>query len=329
MSLSISQLNFTLGPTMEQHQKKVAIVVPVYNMKEFLSECMDSILSQTYVNFDVFAVDDASTDSSLEILYRYQEKDSRVIVLKRENNGGLSAARNTALNEIERRQSYDYISFCDSDDVISPDMIEELVFASISEHADVAGCCFRRINFAQVSHERHANYCSFNSESFVEQIFSLGNWKKVHGSGGYSCLRLFNAETIRGLRFYKEKTLSEDEVFCMEVATKASKITYIPKALYLYRYRPNSLSRAKAFSRKLITSRINTLRFSEQISHYALILNACAIATKLKNNSDLLSKELARKLSPLLKEGYALSLISPKEYLRFRIYSLLASLKGR
>ena len=314
---------------MEQHQKKVAIVVPVYNMEEFLSECMDSILSQTYTNFDVFAVDDASTDSSLEILYRYQEKDSRVVILKRENNGGLSAARNTALDEIEKRESYDYISFCDSDDVIDPNMIKELVFACIYEHSDVAGCCFKRINFNQDSRERYANYCSFSPETFVEQIFSLGNWKKVHGSGGYSCLRLFDAETIRGMRFYKEKTLSEDEVFCMEVATKASKITYIPKALYLYRYRPNSLSRAKAFSRKLVSSRISTLKFAEQISNYALILNACSIATKLKNNSDFLDKELAKRLSPLLKEGYNLRLISKKEYFRFRIYSFIANLKGK
>ena len=109
---------------MEQRQKKVAIVVPVYNMEEFLSECIDSILSQTYTNFDIFAVDDASTDRSLEILCHYQEKDSRVVVLKRKNNGGLSAARNTALDEIEKRQSYDFISFCDSDDAISPDMIK-------------------------------------------------------------------------------------------------------------------------------------------------------------------------------------------------------------
>ena len=314
---------------MEQHQKKVAIVVPVYNMEEFLSECMESILSQTYTNFDVFAVDDASTDSSLEILYRYEKKDSRVIVLKRKKNGGLSATRNTALDEIEKRQSYNYISFCDSDDVITPDMIKELVFACDSEQADVAGCCFQRINFNQESRERYANYCSFGPETFVEQIFSLGKWKKVHGSGGYSCLRLFDAETIRGLRFYKEKTLSEDEVFCMEVATKASKITYIPKALYLYRYRPNSLSRAKAFSRKLVSSRISTLKFAEKISHYALILNACAIANKLKNNSDFLDKKLAKRLSPLLKEGRDLRLISPKEHLRFRIYSFIANVKGK
>lgn len=74
LSLTFFQFNLTSGPTMEQHQKKIAIVLPVYNMEEFLSECIDSILSQTYTNFDIFAVDDASTDSSLEILYRYQKK---------------------------------------------------------------------------------------------------------------------------------------------------------------------------------------------------------------------------------------------------------------
>lgn len=312
---------------MEQRQKKVAIVVPVYNMEEFLSECIDSILSQTYTNFDIFAVDDASTDRSLEILCHYQEKDSRVVVLKRKNNGGLSAARNTALDEIEKRQSYDFISFCDSDDAISPDMIKELLFASISENADVASCCYHRINYNKKIREKFANYCSFSPETFVEQIFSLGNWKRIRGSGGFSCLRIFKATTIEGLRFYKEKNLSEDEVFCMEVATRSHKITHIPRALYFYRYRENSLSQDKAFSRKLIVSRINTLPFAKKISHYALVLNACAIVKKLKNNSKLLSRDLLTTLRPLIKEGYSIRLISKKEYLRFLFHYSLSKFK--
>lgn len=308
-------------------KKKVAIVVPVYNMEEFLSECIDSILSQTYVNFDIFAVDDASTDNSLEILRRYQKKDSRVLVLKREKNGGLSAARNTALDEIEKRQSYDYISFCDSDDVIAPDMIQELLLASVSENADVSGCCCHRINYNKKTRERFTNYCSFGPETFVEQIFSLGRWQKTRGSGGFSWLRIFKATVIQGLRFYNERNLSEDEVFCMEVATRSQKITHIPKALYFYRYRENSLSQAEVFSRKLVVSRINTLPFAEQISHYALILNACAIIKKLKNNRELLTQELLATLHPLIKEGYSIHLISKKEYLRFLFYCLLSRFK--
>lgn len=132
---------------MEPLQKNVAVIVPIYNVEDYLSECLDSILSQTYTHFDIFAVDDASTDNSLQILLDYQKRDSRLIVLKRENNGGLSAARNTALEEIEKRGTYDYLCFCDSDDKISPHMIEELVNSIVSEKADIASCCFSRFNY--------------------------------------------------------------------------------------------------------------------------------------------------------------------------------------
>lgn len=302
---------------MEQHQKKIAIVLPVYNMEEFLSECIDSILSQTYTNFDIFAVDDASTDSSLEILYRYQKKDSRIVILKRENNGGLSAARNTALDEIEKRQTYDYISFCDSDDIIVTDMLEELVAAAIREHADVASCCFDRIDFQEKDFDRFSTFCSFSPELFVEQIFSLGRWRRVRGNGGYVWLRLFSAPKIKGIRFLSEKTLSEDELFCMTVATKVSKITHIPKNLYHYRLRPGSLSNSKTFRRKLLQSRVESLPLSKQISHYATLVNACAIARLSKNNMDCISSKTALQILPQLKLGKQINLISRKEYWRF------------
>lgn len=79
---------------------KVAIVVPVYNVAPYLNECLDSILTQTYTNFTVFAVDDGSTDESGAILDEWASKDTRFVVI-RQKNGGLSAARNAALDLIE------------------------------------------------------------------------------------------------------------------------------------------------------------------------------------------------------------------------------------
>ena len=314
---------------MKQLQKKIAIVVPVYNSGNFLSECLNSLLNQTYKNFTIFAIDDCSTDNSLLILEKYQKLDSRIVTLKRPTNGGVSRARNLGLNEIERNSQFDYIYFCDSDDTIAPTTLEELLSAITKENAQIAGCFFTRSNLQSQDTQRPENYCSYGPETFIEQIFSLGRWKKTKGNGGYSCIRLFDANTIRGIRFHENKEINEDEIFCVEAATRSTKITYIPRPLYFYRYRPDSLSRSQAFSRKLLLARINCLTFTEKLSSYASVLNACAISKKLKNNNNLLSKELARKLSPLLKEGYTLNLISTKDYLRFRIYSLIANLKGK
>ncbi len=310
---------------MEQHQKKVAIVVPVYNAEEFLSECLDSIFSQTYTNFDIIAVDDASTDNSLQILLNYQKKDSRLIVLKRDNNGGPSAARNTALKEIEKRKYYSYISFCDSDDKISSRMIEELVSAIVSEKADIASCCFSRFNFQKKDLGKFTKYCSYSPESFVEQIFSLGEWQNTRGNGGFVYLRLFDAQKIKGIRFCANKHLVEDEIYCLEVATKISKITHIPQNLYFYRFRANSLSNEKTFFQRLLHSRIKSLTISQEISEYALILNACAIAKYLKGNENSVEKETATQIAPLLKSAKRLNLISRKQY--FKFYASILKIK--
>lgn len=103
----------------ELQEKKVAIILPVYNAADVLSECLDSLLSQTHQNIDIFAINDASTDDSLKILTEFQKKDSRVKIYTLKHNVGVSEARNTALQLIEKAKIYDYVSFCDSDDTTS------------------------------------------------------------------------------------------------------------------------------------------------------------------------------------------------------------------
>lgn len=302
---------------------KIAIVLPVYNMEDFLPECLDSILNQTHPDLTVFAIDDCSTDNSLRILKKYKENDPRIVIIKKTLNEGVSQARNSALQMIEETNLYSYVSFCDSDDILAPSMIEELLYAIKSEQAQIAGCCFSRLDYQDKNSDKFENFCSFGPETFIEQIFSLGRWKNIRGRGGYSCIRLFELSVISGIRFQKNKNINEDEIFCVEAATRASKITYIPRSLYFYRYRPNSLSRSRPFSRQLFRARIACLPFTQKISGYASVLNACAIVRKLKNNADLLDKETVRQLTPLLKIGKTLNLISSKEYARFLLFKIL------
>lgn len=306
-------------------QQKVAIVLPVYNMADFLPECLDSLLNQTHSNFTIFAVDDCSTDNSLSVLKKYKENDPRIVIIQKKVNEGVSEARNTALRIIEESNLYSYVSFCDSDDIVAPSMLEELLLAAKNEQAQIAGCCFSRLNYKDKSSDKFENYCSFGPETFIEQIFSLGRWENIRGRGGYSCIRLFKFSLICGIRFQKNKNINEDEIFCVEAATRASKITYIPRSLYFYRYRPESLSRSKPFSRQLLQARIACLPLTKNVSCYASVLNACAIARKLKNNGDLLDRETTKRLAPLLKIGKTLKLITTKEYARFLFFSILKS----
>lgn len=297
---------------------RVAIVLPVYNAEASLPECLESLLSQTHKNFDIYAIDDSSTDNSIEILTNYQRKDNRLKISRHKHNKGVSEARNTALKLIEASSLYDYISFCDSDDTISSKMISELLLAAIKNHADVATCCFKQIP-KDLGKNKFEHYCSFNPETFVEQVFSLGRWKNIYGSGGYVWLRLFDAKKIKGLRFKDDKIFSEDEYFCIEVATRVHKITYIPQQLYFYQNRDHSLSQNREYSRKLLLTRIATLSLSEKISPYALIINACAILRKGRNNNDLFTKQLLNTITPLLFRGCSLQLIPKKKLLTFLI----------
>lgn len=112
---------------------KVSIVVPVYNVEEFLPECLDSLIGQTYKNIEIICVDDGSTDGSSAILKEYAKKDKRIIVVKKKN-GGLSSARNAGLNKCKG----DYVMFCDSDDAFAPTMCEKMVGALERSDCDFA-----------------------------------------------------------------------------------------------------------------------------------------------------------------------------------------------
>lgn len=307
------------------NQYKIGIILPVYNTAEFLPNCLDSILSQTYRNFVIYAIDDASTDTSLSILGKYQSIDARLRIIKKQKNEGVSAARNSGLSAIEREEAFDYITFCDSDDTLSPYFLEDLLDAIVKEEADVSTCCYKRTHCDFKSSDNHTNYCSYGSESFIEQIFSLGRWRNVLGSGGYVWLRLFDARKIKGIRFCTDKHLIEDELFCLAVATRISKITHIPKQLYLYSYRKNSLCQKEDFYAKLVLSRLKSLSFTKEISHYAEILAACAIVEYAQNLPRSLNPESIKIIKQLAKKGVSRKILSFKSYFFFYFHFYLPS----
>ena len=100
---------------------KVSVIVPVYNVQDYIEECLLSIMKQSYKEIEIIAVNDGSKDDSLHVLEKMQARDSRIIILNKEN-GGLSDARNYGI----KHSTGDYYLFVDSDDIIHENMIEEL-----------------------------------------------------------------------------------------------------------------------------------------------------------------------------------------------------------
>src|ERR1035437_5330472 len=117
----------------------ISIIVPIYNIERYLSKCIDSILVQTFINFELILVNDGSTDNCGKIINEYAQKDSRIVVIHKKN-GGVSSARNAGLDLAQG----EYIGWVDADDYIATDMYETLYHLAIDYNADISEC-----NYAQ------------------------------------------------------------------------------------------------------------------------------------------------------------------------------------
>lgn len=124
--------------TRQEADDLVSIVVPVYNVEDYLPECLDSLLAQTYGNLEIILVDDGSTDGSSAICREYVERDERIRVYRKEN-GGLSSARNYGTS----RATGAYLLYVDSDDAVAYNMVEQLLRALVGGLADIAVCGFK------------------------------------------------------------------------------------------------------------------------------------------------------------------------------------------
>lgn len=263
--------------TDKSHSPKVAIVVPVYNAAAYLKECLDSIFSQTYKNITVFVVDDGSTDASGAILEEYSKKDQRLLVTHTVNCG-VSAARNTALKQIEDAGDFKYIGFVDSDDIVRPNMIERLVSEALSKNADVVLYAFEKFgNSGKVFREGVVvSSRQLSKEDFLSQVFAIGQYKNLCGRGGMVWKCLYGANLLKGLRFREDRDICEDELFSTQVALRACTIRYIPDVLYRYRVSKGSLVQGTKFDLMLLKGQCFAFPVAEKISDKAATILAVA-----------------------------------------------------
>jgi glycosyltransferase involved in cell wall biosynthesis len=158
----------------------VSIIVPVYNVEQYLKECIESILAQTWKNFEVILVDDGSTDSSGKICDEYSQKKEFISVIHKKN-GGLSSARNAGIDVAQG----DYLAFIDSDDVVHPRYLSELVAIVKKEKADLAACNFcvgslcRWKNFSEVKYDIRCNEDVLKKMNDNDVVVTVA-WNKLY-----------------------------------------------------------------------------------------------------------------------------------------------------
>lgn len=207
------------------YEDLVSVIVPVYNVENYLRECIDSIVAQTYRNIEVILIDDGSKDSSGKICDEYAAKDNRIKVIHKEN-GGLSEARNSGL-EIA---SGDWIAFVDSDDYIDEEMLDTLVDLANYNNAQVAMCNFRATS-------RPLD----NNTDLVTNVFSRDELLEVYTKRAkeYSITnsvwdRIYKKELVKEIRFVPRR-LNEDILYTMQVFLRADIVAYTSVKLYHYR----------------------------------------------------------------------------------------------
>lgn len=222
----------------------ISIIVPVYNMEKYLRECVDSILAQSYEDIEVILVDDGSKDASLDICREYEEKDSRVRVIHKEN-GGQGSARNMALD----MASGEYVGFIDSDDWIERDMYAYLVGLLEENDADIA-CC----DVLNVYEDGTVEGSSCPKETVVLSKYEALS-HRLNGSGLVTdspCNKLYKRELFFDLR-YPENRLLEDTAVMYLLIDKSQRIVCGGKVGYNIRCDMSSVSRRKYNKRRCDT----------------------------------------------------------------------------
>lgn len=226
----------------------VSVIVPIYKVEEYLDECVQSILKQTYQNFELILVDDASPDNCGKMCDSYAAENSKIQVIHKEN-GGLSSARNAGL-EIAKG---DYIVFVDSDDYIRDCYLEDMVNLAIQYEADLICCHFTKAE-SFVRWEDSESLVIYRGEEIIDNrntndVVMTPAWNKLYHRS------FFFGHDLR----YPEGKIHEDNFLTPQILYRAKCMVITGKSLYFYRVRENSII-TSSFSEKRL-DKIEAIEF--------------------------------------------------------------------
>lgn len=267
---------------------KISVIIPVYNVENYLKRCLDSIIGQTLKDIEIICINDGSTDSSLQILQEYAKNDSRIKIINQENKG-LSVTRN---NGIEIAQG-EFIGFVDSDDYISDNFFEELYKSAIKNNADIAVSGIKR-----VSSRYNVDMLVFKTEKTAENFkdkIVLCNvpdychvWNKI-----YKAPLLKDTQ----IRFVPDR-LYEDIPFTPQILFAAKKIVTVPETYYYYWRGSSSIIKKGGQKSKedYVRSEDEAVKFFEKIGYNFFDFKTIKIKYKLFGIT-LYKKEIKQALN--------------------------------
>ena len=282
----------------------ISVIIPVYNVEEYLRECIDSVLSQTYENYEIILVDDGSTDNSGKICDEYAEKNNKITAIHKEN-GGLSDARNTGL----KLAKGEYIYFLDSDDYIIPEAFAELVSVIKKDNSDFVFFDAKSFEDSNKGFNIEQRYVRKKEYPFVSGLTVLE--ELMENKDYHSPVQMYFYKHS----FLKENNLTflndivyEDSLFSYKAFCLAKGVSHIKKTIYCRRYRTNSImtsNKNKKYFQSIYKVYENVIDFSKAKNVFDLAVAKKYIARcafNVFNNYEKLNREDKNNCKKQLKE---------------------------
>lgn len=281
---------------------KVSIIIPCYNSEAYLAACMDSVLAQTFEDFEAILIDDGSKDNTLQIARSYAQKDKRVRVYAKEN-GGVSAARNLGLDHARG----EWITFVDSDDLLPPDALDSLL-SGAGDAVDMVVC----------AHE------TFDEAGKCEVVIPESRWMDKRGEKKRraAALRLIEGDCVlnimcnklhrralierEGIRLTPGVKIAEDALFNLEAVLCGRGITYVNRVAYRYRTHSASAMHTQTLSEMqrhapwLAAMRDMLLQRGQMETFFAAYVDSVALRLYKDGGVGCVVRRFQREAVPLL-----------------------------
>lgn len=246
----------------------ISVIIPVYNVEQYLSKCLDSVVNQTYKNLEVILVDDGSTDNSGKICDEFALKDNRIIVIHK-SNGGLSSARNEGLKFAKGQ----YVGFVDSDDYIEIGMYEKLLEVSLKYGSDVVCSNYYRVTNNKIYYKKILKGKNILAEISNNKGLEMG----FDNLPFHACDKLFERSLFNNLSF-PEGQLFEDISTISKIFMEAKKIVIYDKPLYYY----NMMNLSSLTKQSFNIRKLDYFKATGNILEYAISNKNFSLAKAIK-----------------------------------------------
>lgn len=286
---------------------KISILIPVYNVEDYIEDCLNSIVNQTYKNIEIIIIDDGSTDNSCEIIKKFSNSDDRIKVISRKNKGVYKTRR-----ELVEMSTSNYVMFVDPDDWIDVDTVEKL-YNKVKEY----DCDIVRCNKVKelLEQNRKIYMPKFNAKKDVIYEIDFSKYVYNHFINDYTCnsvvAQLIRVDKLKEVKYDCSLSVAEDLKYNLELYLNISSIAFIEDYCYHYRYNDNS-----------ITAKISFNIIQKKVDDVLYVYNSLFDYLKIWNMNDKFNREVVgirvfREMLICTKQLLRINSISDKEIYLF------------